>query len=254
MIRLKTEKEIEFLRQGGIILAKILKELSKEIKVGTSADWLDKKARDLMREYGVRPSFFRYKPSPQSEPFPAYICVSVNDVIVHGVPSPNLVFKSGDVVTIDAGVVYKGLFVDSAVTKGVGQLTSQNRKLIAVTKEALKLGIKACRIGNTIGDIGYVISSFVNKQGFTLVEELVGHGVGYEVHEDPIVPNWGKKGQGIRLKKGMVLALEPMVCTGSGRIVKNEDGSFATLDGSVSAHFEHTVAVTEKGPIVITRW
>jgi methionyl aminopeptidase len=188
-----------------------------------------------------------------SEPFPGALCVSANDVIVHGLPGKNLFLRSGDLVTLDGGLIYKGRFVDSAYTVFIGKIPRQTKKLIKVTQEALNQGIKACVMGNTLGDIGHAIQSYVESQGLTVCEELVGHGVGYAVHEDPAVPNRGKAGQGMKLEPGMVLALEPMVCLGSGKIIENPDGSFATADQSLSAHFEHTVVITNKKPLVVTQ-
>ena len=252
-VTFKTEKDIENLKQGGIILAKILRDLARMVKPGLSAAALDSRARELMKRYGVKPSFYRYRPLPYGRPFPGAICVSVNEVIVHGVPTAGLILREGDLVTIDGGIIYKGLFTDSALSVGVGKTSRVVKKLLSVTKGALNKAIKMCKPGKTLGDIGYAVSSFVDAEGFVVAEELVGHGVGYAVHEDPAVPNWGKPGEGLKLAKGMVLALEPMVCLGSGKIVENEDGSFSTLDNSLSAHFEHTVVITDGKPIVVTQ-
>jgi methionyl aminopeptidase len=253
MVTLKTKKDIEVLRAGGRILRRVLRATARKIRPGMNAAALDALARDLMRQYRVKPSFLGYRPMRHSIPFPGALCFSVNDVIVHGVPTEKLVFHSGDIATIDGGLVYKGRFVDSAYTVALGQVPRRTKKLIQVAKEALRRGIKACLAGNTLGDIGYAIQSYVESQGLTVCEELVGHGVGYAVHEDPPVPNRGRPGQGLRLEPGMVLALEPMVCLGSSKIIENPDGSFATADRSLSAHFEHTVVITNKKPLVVTQ-
>lgn len=252
MVSLKNTKDIQFLRAGGKMLRRTLSEVCRKVKPGITAKELDDLARASMKKQGARPSFLGYRPMRHSDPFPGALCVSVNDVIVHGVPTPDLVLRHGDIVTVDGGLVYQGRFVDSAYTVVVGKVPRQVQKLLRVTQEALQRGIKACLSGNTIGDIGWAIQSYVESQGLSVCEELVGHGVGYAVHEDPAVPNRGRPGQGIKLEPGMVLALEPMVCLGSSKIVENPDGSFATADGSLSAHFEHTVVVTSTKPLVVT--
>ncbi|KKU11173.1 MAG: Methionine aminopeptidase [Parcubacteria group bacterium GW2011_GWA1_45_7] len=252
MISLKTEKDIELLRIGGKILSRVLRMTSKKIKPGATARELDEIARSIMKEQGVKPSFLGYRSMRHSDPFPGALCVSVNDVIVHGVPTQDLVLRNGDIVTIDGGLIYKGRFVDAATTVAIGKVPRAVGKLIRVTREALNRAIKVCVQGNVLGDIGYAVQSYVEAQGFSVCEELVGHGVGYGVHEDPAVPNRGRRGEGMKLEPGMVLALEPMVCMGSGKIIENSDGSFATADRSIAAHFEHTVVITGKKPLVVT--
>ncbi|KKT86235.1 MAG: Methionine aminopeptidase [Parcubacteria group bacterium GW2011_GWA1_Parcubacteria_45_10] len=252
MITIKTEKEIELLKAGGKRLALILSDLAKMCIPGVSGDELDKKAGYLMEKYSSEPSFFKYRPGPHSKPFPANICLSVNHVTVHGIPSKKIVLKEGDVVKVDAGLVYSGMFVDSAVTVAVGKVSSKASKLISVTKKALDLAIKQCLPGKRIGDIGFVVEQLARKNKFFVVKDLTGHGVGYGVHEDPFVPNYGKKGVGTQLKPGMVLALEPILALGTGASLEIEDGSIATADGSVSAQFEHTVVITKTKPLVVT--
>ena len=253
MVSLKTEKEIALLCEGGEKLAKVLNALSRACKVGGNAYDLDMLARKLIKQEGARPSFLHYRPSSAAHSFPAAICVSINDTIVHGVPKRSTVFHNGDLVSIDAGLMYKGLYTDSAVTIGLGTLSAQKKKLMRVTRKALELGIHVCKAGNALGDIGYAISSYVYEQGFSLAEDLIGHGVGYAVHESPEVPNIGRRGEGIKLAAGMVLALEPMVVLGTGEVLQKSDSSFVTLDGSLAAHFEHTVAITKSKPITITK-
>lgn len=257
MIKIKTEEEIKIMKEGGFILAKILKELSSAVKPGITTLELDKLARELVFKFGVKPAFLNYGG------FPAVLCASVNDEIVHGVPSSRKLVE-GDLLKLDMGVIHKEFNTDSAVTVLVSSLPklklvlkkeySQKRKLISVTRKSLELGISEARMGKTIGDIGAIIQEYVEGEGFYLVRDLVGHGVGRELHEDPQVPNYGKPGTGGKLKSGMVVAIEPMVVTGDWRIKDGEDGfTFKTKDGGLSAHFEHTVAITEKGPVIITQ-
>ncbi len=249
----RSQQEIEDLRIGGEKLARILAVLAKECVVGKNAYDLDQRARALMKQEGGVPSFLHYRPAPGLKPFPGAICVSVNDVIVHGVPSRNLVFRQGDLVTIDGGFVWRGLYTDAALTVILGAVPRKTQKLVSVTKEALRRAIRACVPGNAIGDIGQAVSAYVYQEGFSIPEELGGHGVGRGVHEDPFISNIGYPGQGQKIVAGMVLAIEPMVCVGSGEVMQRQDGSFATLDGSLSAHFEHTVFVTDKKPIILTQ-
>ncbi|HPW34320.1 MAG TPA: type I methionyl aminopeptidase [Candidatus Paceibacterota bacterium] len=252
MIHLKTEKEIEILSQGGKILASILKDLSVKTIVGTNLMDLENVARDLAKKAGAYPSFLGYQPEGANKPYPAALCLSVNDVVVHGVPR-NYFLKNGDVIKIDMGVVYEGLYTDSAITLAVGNVSPIARKLIASTKNALEDAIMAVKKGRTLGDIGYAIEKRAKKDGFFVLRGLTGHGVGYEVHEDPSVLNYGKKGTGVELKEGMVLALEPMFSVSSQDIIQNRDESYSSADGSLTAQFEHTVAITKKGTIVLTR-
>jgi|SRR3989338_9708357 len=252
-IKIKTEEEIGIIKEGGAILAKILKELSNAVRPGITTKDLDKLARELVFKFGAKSSFFNY------DGYPAYLCASINDEIVHGVPSDRKLEK-GDLLKLDMGVLWKGFNTDSAVTVIVDSKLAFDkkallkRKLINVTRESLEIGIKMATVGNTLGDIGSAIQKYVEKNGFGVVRDLVGHGVGRELHEDPQVPNYGKAGQGMKLVSGMVIAIEPMVVTGDWAIKDGDDGfTFKTKDGGLAAHFEHTVAVTEKGPIVLTR-
>ncbi|OGY38780.1 MAG: type I methionyl aminopeptidase [Candidatus Brennerbacteria bacterium RIFOXYC1_FULL_41_11] len=252
-ITIKTEKEIELLKAGGKRLALILDELAKMCITGVSGDELDKRAGYLMEKYSSRSAFFRYRPAPDSKPFPANICLSVNHVAVHGIPSKKIILREGDVVKVDAGLIYGGMIVDSAVTVVVGNTTAKVRRLIKTTKKALDQAIKQCLPGKTIGDIGFVVEATAKKNGVFVVKDLAGHGVGYDVHEDPFVMNFGRKNSGEKLRSGMVLALEPILSLGSSESVELEDGSIATIDGSISAQFEHTVVITENKPLVVTR-
>jgi methionyl aminopeptidase len=251
-IIIKNKKEIEIIREGGKILAEILQKVAQKIKPGVSASDLDQYAFQLIKEKGGTPAFLNYKPHGVSKAYPSSLCVSINDEIVHGIPSKNKVLKEGDIVSIDLGLKYKGLFTDHALTVGVGKISLESQKLIDKTKEALDVGIWSAIGGKNVGDIGYAIESLVGKQ-YGLVRDLAGHGVGKKVHEDPYVPNYGKAGTGPKLISGMIIAIEPMICLGRGDIITMPDGyTIKTKDGSLSAHFEHTILITEGDAEILT--
>lgn len=255
MITIKTPEDIALLREGGKRLAMIVADTIKLIKPGVRTDELSVFAGARMKELGGTSAFLNYKPLGAKRPFPSTICVCINDEIVHGIPDEDpATIQDGDIVTVDAGFVYEGLFTDHAITVAVGQVSKEVSTLLSVTREALQRGIKMARPGNTIGDISSAIESAARAKGFTVVEGLAGHGVGYAVHEDPYVPNEGRAGTGPTLKQGMVLAIEPMFCLGNGAIVLDrKDGyTYRTKDGSLSAQFEHTVVITDGAPEVIT--
>jgi len=251
MIYIKSEDEIKALRESGKILRFILGELKEIASEGVSLIDLENKTRELLKKNNAQAAFFGYQPEGADHPYPAAICASVNDVVVHGVPS-DYILKSGDILKIDMGVVYKGLISDSAITVIIGRSSSKVKKLVGSTKKALEEAIKVCKIGKTIGDIGYVIEKQAKKDGFKVLKGLTGHGVGYEVHEDPVVFNYGHKSTGLKLKEGMVIAIEPMFSMGSEGIIQNKDESYSSADRSLTAHFEHTIAITKNGPIVLT--
>src|SRR3989344_1538469 len=253
-IRLKTTEEIEILKEGGRRHAEILSTLVSKVLPGISVLSLEEEALRLIRERGDEPAFLGYKPQGTRRKFPAALCVSINDEIVHGIPNEEeKILREGDIVSFDLGLLHRGLITDTAVTVPVGSIDRQSKKLIEVTRMALKRGIEAAQVGKSIGDIGAAISKFVQPTGFSLADDLVGHGVGYSVHEDPFVPNFGVKGRGEKLVPGLVLAIEPMVNVGSSAIKVLSDGyTIKTRDGSRSAHFEHTIAITKKGNIVLT--
>lgn len=282
----KSPAEIEIMAEAGRRLGEILAKLQEEVRSGVRTDALDRKSFQLIREAGCEPAFLNYRPTWAKKSYPATLCVSVNDVIVHGVPSERII-KDGDIVKLDLGLKYKGLYVDAAITVfaslsrerplrlarldsrsarqvgdearsgGVGSIDAEKKKLIAAARNALELGIKQALPGKTLGDIGYAIQKSVNSEHFSIIEGLTGHGIGRELHEEPVVYNFGRPEKGERLKAGMVIAIEPMISAapppGGGKIKQLEDESFATADGSLSAHFEHTVAITENGPRVLTR-
>ena len=237
--------------EAGRRLASVMEVLKSSVRPGVPTRALDTMAERLIRDQGCTPSFLNYAPHGSDKPFPFSICVSVNSTVVHGLPSEYVV-QEGDLVKLDLGLAYKGWHSDMAVTVGAGEIDSQKKKLIRATEEALQAGIRATRAGNTFGDIGAAVYETVEKYGFDVVRALTGHGIGRALHEDPYVFNYGRRGEGDKIKSGMVLALEPMVVTGSYKVRQLPDDSFVTADGSLAAHFEHTVAITENGPRILT--
>lgn len=253
MIKLKTQEDIEKLREGGKRHAFILKEVAKLVKPGVTTMELNDHAHKLIIDGGDTAAFLGYTPEGVSYPYPASLCVSVNDEIVHGIPS-DFVLEEGDVVSLDLGLVHKGMITDGAITVPCGRISPEAEKLINITREALNIGIKQVVPGNRVGDIGHAIEEFVKPHGYGIVKILSGHGVGYHVHEDPYVPNYGDAGTGERLVPGMVLAIEPMLNLGTDEVFVTEDEyTYITADEKISAHFEHTVVVTEDGVEVLTR-
>jgi len=247
MIPLKSEEELKTMRQGGIILAMMLKKLEAFVSPGVSTSEIDNFAQQLAEEASVKPAFKGYRG------YPAAICTSVNEEIVHGIPSQRRL-KDGDIVSLDMGINYRGFLSDAAVTLPVGKVGKKTRKLISVTRNALLAGIKQARVNNRLSDISYTIQKVVEKNGFSVVRQFVGHGIGRNLHEEPEIPNFGRPGEGPVLKHGMVLAIEPMVNMGGWESEITEDGWTAvTKDRLPSAHFEHTIAVTNKGPVIFTR-
>jgi len=246
MIPIKTPEEIKTMAEGGKILAKIMKELEKKIEPGITTKELDKLAEELVFKYGGECSFKGY------EGFPTCLCTSINEEIVHSAPS-NRRLKQGDIISLDIGIFFKGFHADMAVTLPVGKVEPEIQRLIRVTKKALKRGIKKVRPGNTFGDIGNTIQRYVESQGFNVVRDLCGHGIGRELHEEPQILNYGKRHTGPEIKEGMVFCLEPMVTVGDWKIKKTKDGcGYETADNSLSAHFEHTIAVTKDGVKILT--
>lgn len=254
MIRLKSREEIEKLRIGGQKLATVIKKTAEKVAPGVLASELNDFAHKMIIDLGCQPSFLNYKPAGAKRAFPASICLSINDEIVHGIPNETKKeIKEGDIVKVDIGLIYEGLYTDSAVTVAVGKVSKEAKILVKKTKEALSAAIKQCKVGNHIGDIGRAVEQVANSAGLTVINELTGHGVGYSVHEDPYVPNTSKTGQRDMLEEGLVIAIEPMFSLGSGNIIVAKDGhTYKTKDGSLSAQFEHTVAITADGPIILT--
>ncbi|HVY36253.1 MAG TPA: type I methionyl aminopeptidase [Candidatus Paceibacterota bacterium] len=252
-IIIKTQNEIERLRRGGPILARILHTVAQAVAPGITTQSLDDRAVALIKDAGCKPAFLGYKPEGADRPYPASLCVSVNDEVVHGIPSGRIL-KDGDIVSLDLGINYEGVFLDHAVTVPVGEISAKDKKMLSVAKSALAEGIEAIVMPKaTTGDIGAAIESSITPHKFGIVRTLSGHGVGRAIHEDPYVPNFGKKGKGDKLKPGMVIAIEPMITRGSENVVLLDDGyTLVTDDHSRAAHFEHTVLITEKGAEILT--
>ena len=255
MIRLKTKEEIRTMQDGGKRHAEILRALSEMVAPGLSTLFLEEEAQRLIHDGGDKAAFLGYTPVGAPRAYPAALCVSINQEIVHGIPNEEIrILKEGDIVSLDLGLIHKGLITDAAVTVGVGAIDDESRKLLHITKLALEAGIKAAQPGNHVGDISEAIERTVHGSGFSIAEDLAGHGVGYAVHEDPFVPNMGHKGDGEELVPGMVIAIEPMINIGKAAIKVMKDGyTIRTKDDSRSAHFEHTIAITEDGNIVLTQ-
>ncbi|MBO5719540.1 MAG: type I methionyl aminopeptidase [Bacteroidales bacterium] len=238
MIYLKTDEEIELLRESNLIVARTLAEVAKYIQPGVTTKYLDQIGEDYIRSCGAVPSFLNYNG------YPASLCISVNDVVVHGIPSVNQVLKDGDIVSVDCGAYKNGFHGDSSYTFRVGDVDEKVVSLLRVTKEALYLGIEQAVDGHRLGDVSNAVQNHCQRKGYSVVREMVGHGIGRHLHEEPEVPNYGKKGSGPMLKSGMVIAIEPMINMGNRHIMIERDGWTArTTDRKPSAHFEHTVAI-----------
>lgn len=249
MISIKSDREIELMRHSGRIVGQILDEVSRKVEPGVSTWDLDRFAESRCKELSVIPAFKGY------QGFPATLCVSINEEVVHGIPSKKRILKSGDIIGIDFGVHCEGWFGDSARTVAVGKISQEAQKLLDVTQKSLFLGIQECHVGKRVFDIGHAVQNYVEANGFSVVREFVGHGIGKALHEDPQVPNFGPKGKGLQLKPGMVLAIEPMVNMGKHQVKVLSDGWTAvTADRSLSAHFEHTVVITKNGPEILTEF
>ena len=243
MIFLKTDDEIELLRKSNLLVGQTLAEIAKAVKPGVTTGELDKIAEEFIRDNGAVPTFKGF-PNPYGSPFPASICTSVNEQVVHGIPG-NVVLKDGDILSVDCGTYMNGFCGDSAYTFCVGEVAEEIRQLLRVTKEALYLGIENAVPFKRIGDIGYAIQQHCEAHSYGVVREFVGHGIGKEMHEDPQVPNYGKRGYGTVLKKGLCIAIEPMITLGARQIVmENDNWSVRTKDRKCAAHFEHTIAIT----------
>ena len=249
MIQLKSQREIEVMARGGQILADTVTLMEQSVRPGISTEELDKIADDFIRSHqGAIPSF------KGLYNFPASICTSINNEIVHGIPSRRRVLIEGDIVSVDVGVKFEGYHTDSATTVPVGEIPGESKRLLEITRTALDAGVNAARNGNHLGDIGAAVQAVVEKAGFSVVRDLVGHGIGSGFHEEPQVPNYGKPSRGLRLVPGLTIAIEPMVNVGKPGIRTMPDRwTVVTVDGTRSAHFEHTVAITENGPRVLTK-
>jgi methionyl aminopeptidase len=247
-VELKSADEIARMREAGRIVCEILDELERAVAPGVSTWDLDALAEKLIRAKGAKPAFKGY------HGFPSCLCASVNHEVVHGIPSRKRKLAEGDLMKLDFGVVYQGFFGDSARTVPVGKVSAQAQALVNATREALAQAVAAMVPGNRLGDIGHAIQSYVEPRGFSVVRDFVGHGIGRALHEPPQVPNYGTPGTGMRLRPGMVLAVEPMINAGAPQVeVLEDDWTAVTRDGKLSAHFEHTILVTEQGPEILTR-
>ncbi len=243
----KSSSEIEKMRRSGHIVRQVLEATREAVAPGRSTMDLERIAERTIRDLGAKPAFKGYYD------YPCVLCTSINNEIVHGIPSEQRLLKPGDIVSIDTGVVLDGYYGDAAITVPVGELTAELQKLLEVTRESLEHGIEAARVGNTVGDVGAAVQGVVEANGFSVVREFVGHGIGTKLHEEPQVPNFGKPGYGPKLRDGMVLAIEPMVNMGRPETrVLDDKWTAVTEDGSYSAHFEHCIAVTRNGPVILT--
>jgi len=247
MIYIKTPEEIKIMAQSCQLLSKVMKELKNKVEPGRTTNELNELAEELILSFGAKPAFKGYNN------FPSALCTSINEQIVHGVPS-NRILKEGDILSLDLGLIYDGFNSDMAITLPIGSIDPETNRLMKATKKSLKRAIARTKAGKTIGDIGHAIQGYIEGQGFQVVRELCGHGVGRQLHESPDVPNFGQRHKGELLKVGMVIAIEPMATIGQPKIKKGPDGfCYQTADDSLSAHFEHTIAITEKGPRVLTK-
>ena len=250
----RAESEKTALREGGALLASILREVAALVHPGISTAELDLAAGKKITEAGAVSAFLNYQPEGATHPYPAVLCTSINDEVVHGVPSKERVLKEGDIMSLDLGLSYEGYFLDHAVTVPVGKVSAESAQLIEATREALDAAVAAARPGGHTGDIGAAVGPVAKKYGYAVVKDLGGHGVGKAVHEKPFIENIGNAGEGVKFELGMVLALEPMFALGQGDITFDEDGyTCRTRDGSRAAHFEHTVLLTESGAEILTQ-
>jgi methionyl aminopeptidase len=255
MIHFKTEKELVLMRAAGKIVSDILDALRETVRPGVSTAELDRVAEKHILESGGTASFKGYRPSHAERPFPGTICASINEEVVHGIPRDGRILEEGDIVSVDVGVYLKGYHGDAACTYPVGKVGSVRKKLLDVTEKALGLAINAAKLGNTLGDVGHSVESYVLAQGFGIVRDYAGHGVGKKLHEAPQVPNYGKPGRGVTLQRGMTLAIEPMVMTGTDEVkLGNDKWVVVTADGSDAAHFERSVVIMDEGPEILTPW
>ena len=247
MVVLKTSRELKAMRDAGRISSRALKLAGEAVEPGVSTLEIDRIVRKYIEEQGATPCFLNYGG------FPASACISVNDVVIHGIPRKNQILKQGDIVSIDVGAFYEGFHGDNAWTFPCGEVSKEAQALMDVTRESLFKGINAARPGNRLGDIGSAVQRYVEARGYSVVRDFVGHGVGAELHEDPSVPNYGTPGRGVRLLPGMTIAIEPMVNQGVHTVETLSDNwSVVTSDGKLSAHFEHTIAITPDGPVILT--
>lgn len=242
MIEIKSPAELELMRRASGIVARVLSDLKPRVKPGVSTAELDRFAQDRVRELGAEPAFLGYRG------YPATLCVSINEEIVHGIPSPKRFIKEGDIVSLDMGAIIGGFYGDSAVTVAAGKIPAPAQRLMDVTRQSLEAALSKVKAGVRLGDVSHAVEAFAVKNGMSVVREFTGHGIGRHLHEEPAIPNFGRPGSGPLLKTGMTLAIEPMLCLGRAEVVVQNNGWTAvSADGSLAAHYEHTVAVTETG-------
>jgi methionyl aminopeptidase len=253
MATIKTKQEIKILAEGGHRLNQVMEILLTALRPGLRGDQLEKLTQSAIANFGGKPAFLNYSPNPGEPPFPAALCLSLNDTVVHGIPKSTVILKEGDLIKLDIGMEFRGLYTDMARSAVVGASNPQQRKLMATAKEAFVAALKVAKDGNTLGDIGWAVENRIKANHFFVIKELTGHGVGYSQHEDPWVLNYGVPGKGLKLKTGMVLAIEPMPTVGTSEIIEKDDGSFATADGSLASHYENTIVVTQSGGKVLTK-
>ncbi len=247
MLILKTDREIEIMKSAGRIASKALKLAGEAVEPGVSTLEIDNIVRKYIESQGARPSFLNYGG------FPASACISVNNVVIHGIPSRDSIIKSGDIVSIDVGAFFEGFHGDNAATFACGEISQEAQNLLDATRESLYEGINMARVGNRIGDIANAVQRYVEARSYSVVRDFVGHGVGAKLHEEPSVPNYGTPGRGVRLLSGMTMAIEPMINAGTYEVeVLDDEWTTVTADGKLSAHFEHTVAITPDGPLILT--
>ncbi|MBO4894690.1 MAG: type I methionyl aminopeptidase [Clostridia bacterium] len=248
MIVLKTSKELQLMKEAGAVAAGALKAAGEAVRPGITTFEIDRIARKFIEDAGAYPTFLGYNG------YPAATCISINDVVIHGIPSKSRTVKEGDIVSIDIGATYKGYVGDNAATFAAGKISPEAKRLSDTTREALYKGIEAAVAGNRVGDIAYAVQSYCEERGYSVVRTFTGHGVGTQMHEDPSVPNFGTPGRGQRLIPGMTIAIEPMINMGTHEVVQLSDGwTIKTKDGKLSAHFENTIAITKDGPVILTQ-
>lgn len=247
MVTIKSEREIELMREAGRILAKVHEELGRTLVPGMSTKEIDRMCEDMIRSHGCVPSFLNY------QGFPASVCISINDEVVHGIPDKHRYLEEGDIVSLDTGVIWKGYQSDAARTHMIGEVSGEARKLVEVTQQSFFEGIKYAKAGNHLNDISKAIQEYAESFGFGVVRDLVGHGIGTEMHEAPEIPNFAQRGKGIRLAAGMTLAIEPMITAGRYDVVWEDDGwTVVTEDGSLASHYENTILITDGEPEILS--
>ena len=256
MIKIKKPEEIELMRVAGRVTAEVLDIMREAVRPGITTGELDRLAEEHIRKNGGIPAFKNYKPMSDMTPFPGTICASINDEIIHGIPDFNRILEEGDIISVDVGACINGWFGDAACTYPVGEISNEKKKLLEVTEDSLNRAIASALNGNTLGDIGYAVESFVKPLGFGIVRDYTGHGIGRKMHEAPQIPNYGKARQGMTLKSGMTIAIEPMIMSGREDVkVDSKNGwTVSTVDGSDAAHFERSIVILDEGPEILTKW